>query len=82
MKDKVLVNKCAQDYILWFHLECPKAVAAFDDPNTFKLKFRDMFAHMKMDREMLDTKPEHMERLRLEYDTNAGPDDIRLHTEV
>ena len=67
-------NKCKLDFILWFHLECPRHAAAFDDPTTFKLKFRDLFAHMKMDKDILNSKPEALEKLRLEYDTNAGPD--------
>ena len=31
LKDRVLTNKCVLDSILWFHLECPKAAAKFDD---------------------------------------------------
>ena len=44
LKDRVFNNKCVLDSVLWFHLECPKSVQAFDDPNTFKLKFRDFFS--------------------------------------
>ena len=47
MNDKVMVNRCVLDSILWFHLECPKAASAFDDPMQFKRKFRDFFAHNK-----------------------------------
>jgi hypothetical protein len=32
------------DSILWFHLECPKAAARFDNPVEFKRKFRDFLA--------------------------------------
>lgn len=49
MKDRVTNNKCVMDSILWFHVECPRHAAAFDDPNTFKLKFRDFFAHLRSD---------------------------------
>ena len=44
MRDRVLTNRCNMDSILWFHLECPKNVAKFDDPIEFKRKFRDFFA--------------------------------------
>lgn len=53
LKDRVMTNRCVMDSILWFHLECPKAAQAFDDPNTFKLKFRDYFAHLKLDAQIL-----------------------------
>ena len=41
--DNVAFNKCKMDSILWFHLECPKWAAKFDDPNHFKRKFRQFF---------------------------------------
>lgn len=44
-----MTNRCQLDYILWFHTECPKAAAAFDDPATFKLKWRDYFANKAAD---------------------------------
>ena len=47
LTDKVLVNRCVLDSILWFHLECPRAAAKFDDPLEFRKKFRDFFAHNK-----------------------------------
>ena len=31
MKDKVLVNQCVLDSVLWFPLECPRAFGKFDD---------------------------------------------------
>ena len=49
MKDRVMTNKCNMDSILWFHLECPQRSAQFDDEDTFKLKFRDLFAQNKLD---------------------------------
>ena len=76
LKDNVMNNRCNMDSILWFHLECPRAAARFDDPNAFKLKFRDFFAHTKLDAQILYERPEHMEKLRKEYDTNVGPDDV------
>ena len=82
LKDRVVTNKCVMDSILWFHLECPKAASAFDDPSTFKLKFRDYFAHAKHDLQVLYDKDETMEKLRQEYDTNVGPDGIRARDEV
>ena len=78
LKDRVLTNRCVMDSILWFHLECPKAVAAFDDPDTFKMKFRDFFAHQKLDAQILYERPANMEKLREEYDISGSPDDVRF----
>ena len=36
LKDKVYVNRCVLDSVLWFHVECPIAAGKFDDPNEFK----------------------------------------------
>ena len=63
LKDRVRNNKCILDSLLWFHLECPRAAAAFDDPDTFKMKFRDFFAHTKHDAKILYELPEEEERL-------------------
>lgn len=52
MKDRVLNNKCVLDSILWFHLECPKYVAKYDDPNEFKRKFRNFFADLRHQRKL------------------------------
>ncbi len=41
MQDKVLVNQCVLDSVLWFPLECPRAFGKFDDPVEFKRKFTD-----------------------------------------
>lgn len=81
LKDRVMNNKCVMDSILWFHLECPKQAAAFDDPDTFKLKFRDFFAHTKADAEIIYT-PDIVDKLRIEYNTNRGPDDITYKKEI
>ena len=78
LKDRVMNNKCVLDSILWFHLECPKAAGRFDDPDTFKAKFRDFFAHTKLDAQVLYEQPEHMQKLREEYDVYNSPEDVRL----
>ena len=44
MKDHVFTNKCVLDSVLWFHIECPKYVAKFDDEAQFRGKVRDFFA--------------------------------------
>ena len=44
MKDHVMTNKCVLDSVLWFHIECPKYVAKFDDPAQFRAKVRDFFS--------------------------------------
>ena len=56
LKDKVFVNGCVLDSVLWFHLECPRASGKFDDPVEFKKKWRDYFANAKSVRDaMSDT---------------------------
>ena len=47
LNDKVIVNRCVLDSILWFHLECPKWANAYDDPVEFKRKWRDFFSQIK-----------------------------------
>ena len=47
LNDRVIVNRCVLDSVLWFHLECPKAVSKFDDPLEFKRKWRDFFSQNK-----------------------------------
>ena len=42
MQDRVMTNKCNMDSILWFHLECPKGAAKFDDPLHLKRKLREL----------------------------------------
>ena len=47
LKDKVFVNKCVLDSVLFFPLECPKWHAKFDDPTEFKLKWKKFIAETK-----------------------------------
>ena len=82
LKDRVQNNRCVMDSILWFHLECPRHAQAFDDPSTFKLKFRDYFAHLKLDAQVLYTEPEHLKKIRREYGSNVSPDDVRYRKEI
>ena len=56
LNDKVFVNRCVLDSVLWFHLECPRAAAKFDDPVEFNRKFRDFFAHNKSIADAVKTK--------------------------
>ena len=65
------------DSILWFHLECPRHAQAFDDPGTFKLKFRDFFAQQKHDARLVYELPETLEKLQEEYGGYRAPDDIK-----
>ena len=44
LKDRVTVNRCNLDSVLWFQLECPRHHAKFDNPIEFKRKWRDFFA--------------------------------------
>ena len=81
MKDRVLVNKCVMDSILWFHTECPKAAATFDDPVEFKRKFRNFFAMTKSAADALLGETDTEKRLRREYGHVNYPEDIKDRVE-
>lgn len=81
MRDNVLNNRCSMDSILWFHLECPKAVAAFDDPIEFKRKWRDFFAGTRQAKAMVSSYSEEAQRVKKEYGFVHYPEDIKEHTE-
>ena len=82
MRDKVLTNRCVMDSILWFHLECPKAAAKFDDPNEFKRKFRDFFAETRTAANNVSYISDEARRIRDEYNHVSYPEDVRAHKEV
>ena len=81
LRDRVLTNRCVMDSILWFHLECPKAVAKFDDPLEFKRKFRDFFAATRTAAENITAESESGRRIRDEYAHISYPEDVREHKE-
>ena len=78
LKDKVFVNRCVLDSVLWFHLECPRAASKFDDPIEFKRKFRDFFAHNKSILEATSYKTASYKRMneKFGYQT-AYPEDLQ-----
>ena len=77
LKDKVMNNRCVMDSILWFHLECPNDVAAFDDPVEFNRKFRNFFAYQKATADLLLTKDDEEKRVRAEFGHVAYPEDVK-----
>ena len=77
MKDKVMTNRCVLDSVLWFHLECPKEVAKFDDPVEFKRKWRNFFASTKAAAEMLLIEDQETQALRAEYGHVQYPEDVK-----
>ncbi len=81
MRDRVFNNRCVMDSILWFHLECPKAAAKFDDPVEFKRKFRDFFAETRTAAENVTGQTEEVRRIREEYYHVAYPEDVRERKE-
>ena len=81
MRDRVLTNRCVMDSILWFHLECPKAAAKFDDPIEFKRKFRDFFADTRSAAENITAVSDEGRRIRDEYNHVSYPEDVREHKE-
>ena len=82
VKDKVFVNKCVMDSILWFHLECPKEAHAFDNDDILRGKFRDFFGFAYAHKMSMEGMRPHLEQTKLEYDTNAGPDDTFYKNQV
>ena len=81
MRDRVFNNRCVMDSILWFHLECPKAAAKFDDPVQFKRKFRDFFAETRTAAENVTGQTDETRRIREEYYHVAYPEDVRERKE-
>ena len=81
LKDKVLTNKCVMDSILWFHIECPRSVAAFDDPDEFKLKWRGFFALQKSFQEH-KTDTEEAKKVEMEFDHISYPEDVKERKEL
>lgn len=79
LKDKVMTNRCVLDSVLWFHLECPKEVAKFDDPVEFKRKWRNFFASTKAAAEMLMVEDDEKKTLRNEYGHIQYPEDVKEH---
>jgi len=43
LKDKVPINSCNLEHVLWYHLECPDYLKKFDDPKHEKYLKRQMF---------------------------------------
>ena len=77
LKDKVIVNRCVLDSVLWFHLECPRASAKFDDPIEFKKKFRDFFASNKSIAEAARHRSDTQKRIKKAYGYQSSyPEDI------
>ena len=64
LKDRVMNNRCVLDSILWYHLECPKDVAKWDDPLEFKRKWRNFFAQTIASAELVMTESEADKRVR------------------
>ena len=83
LKDKVYVNRCVLDSVLWFHVECPRAAGKFDDPNEFKKKFRDFFAHNKSVVEAMKSESQTMKRIEKQYGYQSSyPEDIKYVKKV
>ena len=81
LKDNVMVNRCMLDSVLWFHVECPRAVAAFDDPDEFKRKWRGFFALQKSYKQHA-TESDEAKAVAMEYDHTAYPEDVKDRKEL
>ena len=83
LKDKVVVNRCVLDSVLWFHLECPKAASKFDDPVEFKRKFRDFFSQNKSIAEAARHKTRAAQNIEKTYGFQSSyPEDIKYVKKV
>ena len=83
LKDKVFVNRCVLDSILWFHTECPKAASKFDDPIEFKRKFRDFFSANKSILDSNTQKLPSQKRMHEQYGHTSGyPEDLKIKKRV
>ena len=77
LKDRVLTDRCVMESLLWFHLECPKAAAKFDDPIEFKRKFRNFFAYQRASAELLFRKTDEQKAILSEFGHARYPEEIR-----
>lgn len=77
LKDKVMNNRCVLDSILWYHLECPKDVAKFDDPVEFKRKWRNFFAQTKASAELIFNESDSLKRVQQEFGHVQYPEDVK-----
>lgn len=82
LRDRVSTNRCVMDSILWFHLECPKAVSQFDDPMAFKRKVRDFLAEARTAMENVVSMSDDQQRVHDEYNFAPYPEDIKEHKEL
>ena len=83
LNDKVYVNRCVLDSVLWFHIECPKRASQFDDPIEFKRKWRDFFSHNKSIADATKTRSKADERVEKLYGYQSGyPEDIQTYKKV
>lgn len=81
LKDRVTTNKCVMDSILWFHLECPKDSAKFDDPTEFKRKFRNFLSVQKAMAELVKRDDEE-KAIEQEFGHQRYPEDVRANKDV
>lgn len=82
LQDKVVVNKCVLDSVLFFPLECPKWHAKFDDPVEFKLKWKKFIAETKSAANFLYSENEKENQLKKEFEYTLYPEDIRVKKEA
>ena len=82
MKDNVIANKCVMDSILWFHLECPKSAAKFDDRVELKRKFRDFLALTKTQAEDVMKQSDASKRMQQQYAHVPYPEDVKQRSNV
>ena len=81
LNDKVVVNRCVLDSVLWFHLECPKWANKYDDPIEFKRKWRDFFSQIKSTHEAVTARTKTSELMQNMYGyQSAYPEDIQNYT--
>ena len=81
VNDNVFSNKCIMDNILWFHLECPKYVDFWDNPNYFKLKMRN-YINEKILNELKVQPSSHKILNQNTYNKTLYPEDQALNSHL
>ena len=74
INDNVLSNKCILDNVLWFHLECPKWIDLWDNPNYFKYKMRN-YINEKIVTELKEEMTAERSVKQSSYNTFTYPED-------
>ena len=80
--DRVYLNKCVLDSVLFFQIECPKWHAKFDDPAEFKLKFKKFIAETKSSCAFWYNWTDREKQHAIEFSSAQYPEDIKPYKDA